>query len=69
MSEQKFNRVLRLPEVVERTGLPRDSVYRLAAQGKFPKPLKLSERSSGWLESEVESFIQNRVAARDTAAA
>lgn len=60
----KNMRLLRLAAVQERTGLGRDSVYRLAKAGKFPRPVKISERASGWLESEVDAFIEQRAAER-----
>lgn len=56
--------ILRLRDVVAITGLSRSSVYRLAAACDFPQPLKLSERSSGWVRSEVEAWIASRIAAR-----
>jgi prophage regulatory protein len=48
-----------------RTGMTRDSIYRLGRMGQFPRPIKLSERSSGWLEHEVDAFIDRRASARD----
>jgi prophage regulatory protein len=62
-------KILRLPEVLALTGLGRDSVYRLAKRGDFPHPLKLSERASGWIESEVVAFIERRRTERDSRAA
>lgn len=56
--------ILRLPEVVRRTGLGRDTVYRLARNGAFPKPLKLSERASGWIESEIDQWVADLAAKR-----
>lgn len=67
MSEQASVQFLRLPEVSRRTGLQRDSVYRLGKVGKFPRPVKLSERASGWLAHEVDAWIAERAAARDQA--
>ncbi len=60
-------RVLRLRDVMERTGLRRDSVYRLGKLGAFPRPVKLTAHASGWLESEVSGWIEARAAARDAA--
>jgi prophage regulatory protein len=57
-------RVLRLPDVVQKTGLKRDSVYRKIRDGSFPKPLKLSERASGWIEGEVDQWIADLAAKR-----
>jgi prophage regulatory protein len=42
------------------TGMGRDSIYRLAREGRFPKPRKLTERSSAWREDEVLAWIESR---------
>jgi len=55
----------RLPAIMARTGLKRSSVYALMATGHFPKPVKLSERSSAWIVKEVDSWIADRIAERD----
>jgi prophage regulatory protein len=57
-------RLLRLPEVVRLTGYSRDSVYRLAREGKFPKRIELSERASRWREDEITAWIEGHSAAR-----
>ena len=45
--------------------LQNDRIYELISQGKFPKQIKLSVRSSGWLESEIDEWIAARVSERD----
>jgi prophage regulatory protein len=65
MTTPKKRRILRLPATIEKTGLGRDSIYRGAREGWFPKPVKLSERASGWLEHELDDFIAKRAAERD----
>jgi len=57
-------RLLRLPVVLERTGLGRDSVYRLVRTGAFPAPVKISGRASAWVESEVSQWIESRATER-----
>jgi prophage regulatory protein len=54
--------LLRISSVMDRTGLPASSLYALIAAGKFPKPIKLSERRAAWIESEVEDWINARIA-------
>lgn len=54
--------ILKLPEVMRRTGLSRSSIYKLASEQKFPPPVKLSERSSGFVEQEIESWLSERIA-------
>jgi prophage regulatory protein len=62
-------RVMRLREVCTRTGLCVATVYRLARDGKFPRPLKLTgERASGWLSTEIDEYISGLVAQRAKAA-
>lgn len=56
---------IKLKELIKLTGLSRSHIYSLAQQGKFPKPVKLSERSSAWVESEVQEWIESRIKARD----
>lgn len=57
-------RLLRLPRVIELTGLGRDSIYRLARNGQFPRPRKLTAggRSSAWREDEIRAWIDSRPA-------
>lgn len=58
--------LLRISEVRRLTGLSDSAIYRAAQRGNFPRPLKLSERSSAWVESEVRGWIATRIAERDT---
>lgn len=64
MQQTSTCRMLRLPAVMAMTGLGRDSVYRLARAGEFPKPRKLTERSSAWREDEIAAWIESRPTAR-----
>lgn len=54
------SRMLRLPRVIELTGLGRDSIYRLGNAGKFPRPRKLTEHASAWREDEILAWIESR---------
>ena len=49
-------RILRLPDVKERTGLSRTTIYRKMKEGAFPMCVKLGA-ASGWKETEVESWV------------
>jgi prophage regulatory protein len=59
-------RIVRERECREMTGLSRPQRWRLERVGKFPKRLSLSEKSIGWLEHEIQSWIRARLAERDT---
>lgn len=54
-------RILRLKSVLDKTGDSKAGLYSKLARGVFPKPIKLSDRAVGWLESEVEQWISDRV--------
>ncbi len=56
-------RVLRLPRVQARTGLSRSTIYVRVANGSFPQPIRLGARAIGWLESEVDAWIREQIAA------
>ena len=53
--------ILRLPDVKIRTGLSRSTIYALVKNERFPKYISLGARSVGWLESEIEAWIESRV--------
>jgi prophage regulatory protein len=65
MRESKLQSILRLNDVERVTGLPRSTMYEMIAKGLFPKPIELGERARGWLETEIEDWVKNRVAERD----
>lgn len=46
--------------ITKLTGLTDKWFYKLIKDGLFPKPIKLG-RSSRWLQSEVESWLQQRI--------
>jgi prophage regulatory protein len=53
--------ILRLPAVKARTGLSRSTIYLRVAEGGFPKPVSLGGRAVGWLESEIQDWLQRRI--------
>ncbi len=55
-------RFLRLPEVMERTGLSRSTIYVRVAAGRFPRPVALGGRAVGWIEAEVDEWVRERIA-------
>ena len=63
MTEQRHNRVtiLRRKQVQQRTGLSRTTIYLRIAQGTFPKTVSLGARAVGWMESEIDEWLNARV--------
>lgn len=58
-------RILKLKEVLAKTSLGKTTLYALLKESKFPKPINLGLRAVGWIEAEVETWIQEKVDARD----
>ena len=58
-------KIIKLRDVKELTTFSFSTIYRLASQGRFPKPIKLAERSSGWIEQEVLDYLDNCINQRD----
>ena len=68
-------RLIRLPEVLSRTGYGRTTIYRKMEDGSFPRSVKLGgppidpnvfdSRAIAWIEDEVEQWIESRIEERD----
>lgn len=56
-----MNKILRLPEVIKVTGLPRTTIYYFMKNGRFPNSISLSARLVGWLESDVQDWISSKI--------
>ena len=52
--------IFKLKKVCEITTLSKATIYRQIKQGKFPAPIQLTDRSVGWLMSEIEEWINNK---------
>ena len=69
-------RLIRLPEVLSRTGCGRTTIYRKMEDGSFPRSVKLGgppidpnvfdSRAIAWIEDEVEQWIESRIDERDS---
>lgn len=55
--------ILRRREVEARTGLSRSTIYLRVAGHSFPSPISLGGRAVGWVEDEIEAWLQQQVAA------
>ena len=60
-----MSRILKVKQVAEEINVSVAQVYKLVSLGRFPKPIKLGERGSGWLTTEIDAWLQSRVDARD----
>ena len=55
---------LKLSEVKKTTGLSRSSIYQFIKNGCFPTQVKLGERAVAWVSSEIDEWINERIANR-----
>ena len=60
-------KIIRINGVLERVPWGKSTIYQKIAEGKFPKPVSLGDggRAVGWLESEIDEYVEARIAARD----
>lgn len=55
--------IIRLPAVISQTGLCRSAIYQSIKVGAFPKPIPLGLRAVGWIKSEVDDWVTDRIKA------
>ncbi|WP_394438960.1 helix-turn-helix transcriptional regulator [Sphingobium naphthae] len=66
--KESSDRLLRLPEVRQRVGLGKTMIYELIADGRFPKPYKITPAAARWSEREIEFWIDSVKAGSDPSA-
>lgn len=54
--------LIRLSEVQRRTGYSKAWIYRLISQKRFPSTVKIGSRSIAFIESEIDDWIDQRIA-------
>jgi prophage regulatory protein len=57
------HKLLRLPQVKTITGLSKSSIYTRISEGTFPKQIPLGPRLVVWVESDIQKWITEQVAA------
>jgi prophage regulatory protein len=55
-------RILRRRQVLAQTGLAVSTLYEYMARGGFPRPIHLGRNCVGWLDSEINAWIAERIA-------
>ena len=53
-------RFLSFKEVEELTGMSRSTIYRQVKRGDFPQPRMITDRKVGFIELELEHWMQGR---------
>lgn len=65
-SLQRIPRLIRLPEVMDAMGLRSTAIYAKVKDGLLTPPIKLTERSSAWPESEIAALNAAIIAGKST---
>lgn len=56
-------RMLRLPQVIDATGLGKTKIYELQGQGNFPMRVKITAHSVAWVEEDIQAWLTARIQA------
>ena len=59
--------ILRLPTVKAITGLSRSTIYLRMSEGSFPRQVNVGSRAVGWISSEIDRWIEEKLASRNQA--
>lgn len=54
------DRYIRIKELAVMLGIAKSTIYRLVKENKFPKQIKLTERTSVWRLSVINQWIKDR---------
>jgi prophage regulatory protein len=60
-----LTRLLRKPEVLTLTGIGQTTLHKLISEGSFPKPVPITGKVVGWVDSEIQKWIASRINLRD----
>jgi prophage regulatory protein len=62
MNIKSFSKVIRRPEVLNKTGWSKSTLYNRINDGVFPPSISLGERAVGFVESECDKVVQAMIA-------
>lgn len=61
--------IIPIKEVCRRVGISRTTVWQLIRDGKFPRLVQITPKRKGFVDSEIDAWINARIAERDAEAA
>ncbi len=53
-------RLMRIEQVLRACGPSKSTLYKMMAQGKFPRPVRISDRIVGWRQSDIMAWLAER---------
>lgn len=61
MNKKKYGeKIIKMNEVQKLTSLSRSTIWRLEKSGHFPSKIQLAEKAIGWIEGDIQRWIQSR---------
>jgi prophage regulatory protein len=60
-TQSTYQRIIRRKEVETRTGLARSTIYQRIKEGSFPSPVSLGSKAVGWVESEIDDWLNRQI--------
>jgi prophage regulatory protein len=60
-----LQKLIKLPEVMAATSWSRPKIYAEMKEGNFPRPVRTGSQSVAWVASEIEAWVEARIAERD----
>ena len=61
MTSKTYQKLMRLPQVLDRYPVSRSTLYKQIKQGVFPKPVQISDKSVAWIESEISRILDAKI--------
>lgn len=61
-------RAIKIKEVAAKVGLGQSTLYRMIADGRFPKPFELVPGRTAWIESDIDDWLAERAGRKDATA-
>ena len=60
--------MLSFPDLKAEKGIrfTRQHIHRLVKLKRFPAPFKLGKQTNAWIETEIDKFLKDCIAKRDT---
>ncbi|SET71059.1 helix-turn-helix transcriptional regulator [Thalassotalea agarivorans] len=57
---QSEDRIMRIQEIIEITGVSRSTIWRMERRGEFPSRVPLGASSIGWLKSDIDTWLKTK---------
>ena len=58
-----YKNILRIADVQERIGVSRGTIYTFINNGTFPQKIQLGARAVGFLSSDIDAWLDERIEA------